>query len=65
MAPNQEAANNPDMSEEICDALFADATELTYQSFDDPTDDHIECVYHRLVANHQWGLGYAGAVTVH
>ena len=65
MAPNFEAAQNSGMSEETYDALFSEAAELAYQSFDDVTDDHIECVYYRLVSNHQWGLGYAGAVTVH
>jgi len=56
---------NPGMSEEICDALFDRAVDLAYKWFGDPTDDHIEAVYHRLVLNHQWGAGDAGAVTVH
>lgn len=57
--------DNAGMSEEIADALFDRAVDLAYKTFDDPTDDHIETVYHRLVLNHQWGVGEAGAVTVH
>lgn len=57
--------DNPGMSEDIADALFEQAVDLAYKSFDDPNDDHIEAVYHRLVLNHQWGAGDVGAVTVH
>ncbi|MGB3290963.1 MAG: hypothetical protein WBA83_16950 [Burkholderiaceae bacterium] len=57
--------HNPGMSEEICNALFERAADLAYDSFDDVTDDHIEAVYHRLMLNHQWGVGEAGVVTVH
>ena len=57
--------HNPGMSEETCNALFDRATDLAYRTFDDVTDDHVETVYHRLLLNHQWGAGEAGAVTVH
>jgi len=53
------------MDEYICDGLFERAVNLAYRSFVDPTDDHIEAIYHRLVLNHQWGAGDAGAVTMH
>lgn len=65
IAPGLEAANNDAMSEETADALFARATDLAYQHFPDATDDHIEHVYLRLIVNHQWGAGEAGAVTAH
>jgi hypothetical protein len=63
--PASEAANNGCMSEETADALFARATDLAYQAFEDATDDHIETIYHRIVFNHRCGAGEAGAVTVH
>lgn len=57
--------DNAGMSEEMHEALFEAAADLAYQSFDEVSDDHIEAVYHRLLMNHQWGAGDAGAVTVH
>jgi len=65
IATGQKAANDGAMSEETCDALFARAADLAYAYFGDATDDHIECVYARLVMNHAIGAGEAGAVTVH
>lgn len=60
------ALQHAPMDEQVADALFERATDLAYQHFgQDTTDDHIEAVYHRLVLNHQWGAGDAGAVTVH
>ncbi|KAA0910660.1 hypothetical protein [Pusillimonas sp. ANT_WB101] len=53
------------LAETTRDALFDQAADLVYQAFADPTDDHIECVYLRLVFNHLGGAGDAGAVTVH
>lgn len=41
------------------------ATELAYQAFNCPTDDHITGIYDRLVWNELHGLGELGAVTVH
>ncbi|WP_395029754.1 hypothetical protein [Alcaligenes aquatilis] len=41
------------------------ATELAYQTFNCPTDDHITGIYDRLVWNERHGLGELGAVTVH
>lgn len=46
-------------------ALRDEAADLAMDAFDDPSDDHIDCIYLRLVNNRAWGLGYAGAVTVH
>ncbi|USY23967.1 hypothetical protein NIZ92_11600 [Alcaligenes sp. 1735tsa3] len=41
------------------------ATELAYQAFNCPTDEHITGIYDRLVWNERHGLGELGAVTVH
>lgn len=41
------------------------ATELAYQVFSCPTDDHITGIYDRLVWNEMRGLGELGAVTLH
>lgn len=41
------------------------ATELAYQVFNCPTDDHITGIYDRLVWNERHGLGELGAVTLH
>lgn len=53
------------MADEIASQLFDEAVDLAYQAFDDPSDDHIQTVFARLALNHDWGLGSAGAVTVH
>ena len=60
------APHHAPMDEQVADALFNRATDLTYQAFgEDTTDDHIECAYQRLVGNWRWGLGGEGVVTVH
>ncbi|MGE8516687.1 MAG: hypothetical protein ACN6OM_08740 [Alcaligenes nematophilus] len=41
------------------------ATELAYQVFNCPTDDHITGIYDRLVWNELRGIGEIGAVTIH
>lgn len=41
------------------------ATELAYETFDTPTDDHIEWVAQRLEWNYFHGLGESGATTLH
>lgn len=41
------------------------ATELAYQAFSSPTDDHITGIYDRLIWNELHGLGEGGATTVH
>ncbi|MCH1881277.1 hypothetical protein MJ863_16950 [Alcaligenes ammonioxydans] len=41
------------------------ATELAYQVFSCPTDDHITGIYDRLVWNERHGLGELGVVTLH
>lgn len=54
------------MDENVADALFNRATDLTYRAFgEDTTDEHIEWAYQRLVGNWRWGLGGEGVVTVH
>lgn len=62
-----EAADNAAMDEQIYVdmALRDEATDLAHQRFKNPSEGHIDCVYLRLVKNQEWGLGYAGAVTVH
>jgi len=60
-----ETAENAGMDEEIYEALFEDAHRLAYRYFREPTDEHIKCVYFRLVKNREWGTGDEGAVTVH
>jgi hypothetical protein len=57
--------DNAGMSEETYEALFDHATDLAYQAFDDPTDEHIVAIYMRLLINHLWGCDDMGAVTVH
>ena len=65
MAPALLTAHNPCMTEDECNALFADAAELAYRYFGWADDEHIECIYHRLLLNYPLGLGYAGALTLH
>ena len=46
------------------EAMFEQAVQLAYETFDDPTDDHITGVYAQLV----WGLTHGvqiDSVTVH
>src|SRR5690606_30252017 len=63
IATSAKLGHHPGMTERSRDALFERATDLAYRAFDDATDDHIEGVYERLLLNHHWGLGDAGAVT--
>ncbi len=46
-------------------AIFDEAADLAYQTFDQPSDGHIECVFMRLLINHVRGEGTAGAITLH
>lgn len=41
------------------------ATELAYQVFSCPTDDHITGIYDRLIWNEQHGLDEVGVTTTH
>lgn len=41
------------------------ATELAYQVFNCPTDDHITGIYDRLIWNEQHGLDEVGVTTTH
>lgn len=41
------------------------ATELAYQVFSSPTDDHITGIYDRLIWNEQHGLDEVGVTTTH
>lgn len=50
------------VNDDTCEMFFDEAVSLAYQHFDEPTDDHIVCVFERLIWN--WG-GSDGAVTVH
>lgn len=62
MSTNSQIAQNTNMNHE---QLFEQAVHLAYGSFDLPTDDHILCIFARLVWNGQRGLENDGAVTVH
>tara|TARA_A100000171_G_scaffold51286_2_gene65162 strand:- start:1034 stop:1195 length:162 start_codon:yes stop_codon:yes gene_type:complete len=53
------------MNEQFCEELFEKAVELAYQSFEEPTDLHVEWVFGRLVFNWRTGAGTAGATTLH
>ena len=57
--------DNGPMTEHQAQTLFDQAVDLAYQAFAEPDDEHILCVYSRLIWNYQRGLGEAGAVTVH
>lgn len=65
---HNEAINNRmeiAMDDQTCELLFDEAVGLAFGAFDEPSEDHVECVYVRLRINHAWGLGDAGATTVH
>lgn len=59
------AADNLAMTEYDADALFDQAVNLAYATFDEPGDEHVTGLYSRLVWNYQRGLGDVGACTVH
>ena len=67
MAGSLQLADNAAMDEQIYVdmALRDEAADLANRAFDDPSDDHIECIHARLAINRLWGLSNAGAVTVH
>ncbi len=58
-------ADNRPMTEHHFQSLFDQAVELAYQAFADPDDEHVMCIYSRLLWNWQRGVGDDGAVTVH
>ncbi|MCI2809361.1 hypothetical protein [Eoetvoesiella caeni] len=58
------AADNLAMTEYDAEALFDQAINLAYETFDDPTDGHITGVYAWLVWCAQRGA-QADCVTVH
>lgn len=53
------------MNQEIRNDLHDEAVDLAFRHFEDPTDEHIECIRARLEYNYWSGLGNEGAVTVH
>lgn len=53
------------MTEQSLDAVLARAVELAYLAFETPDDEHVLCIYHRLILDEQWGGGGQGATTVH
>lgn len=53
------------MNERTKQIIRDQAFDLAYQAFADPDDEHILCVYSRLIWNYQRGLADDGAVTVH
>lgn len=58
-------AHNGPMSEPEHPALFDLAVDLAHQAFAEPDDEHVMCIYSRLLWNWQRGIGDDGAVTVH
>lgn len=40
------------MDKETDEMLYAEAVELAYAAFEDPDDDHVACIYARLVAHY-------------
>lgn len=58
-------SDNGPMTEHQSQALFDLAVDLAYQAFAEPDDEHVMCIYSRLLWNWQRGLGDDGAVTVH
>ena len=53
------------MYEDLLEEVKEEALMLAFSAFEDPSDDHIEGVYQRLLFNYAYGLGSDGAVTVH
>gem|GEM_PF-3512282 len=53
------------LPESVHQDLVTRAEDLAYQAFEDPTNEHIEWIYMRLVLNHLGGSGTDGAVTAH
>lgn len=59
-------AHTARMDEDQKIELMDEAERLAIEVFGQHAErEHIEAVYERLLANHQIGLGWAGAVTVH
>lgn len=53
------------MDEEYMRILRCEAEDLAIMAFDDPSEEHIQVVFCRLLMNREWGLGNEGVVTVH
>ena len=53
------------MYEDLLEEVKEEALMLALAAFEDPSDDHIEGVYQRLLVNYAYGQGADGAVTVH
>ena len=53
------------MFQDLLSEIKEEALMLALSAFDDPSDDHIEGVYERLLFNYAYGLGSDGAVTIH
>lgn len=62
MSTTAAVAHNADMNHH---QLLALAIQLTYDTFPEPSDEHIIAVFHRLAWNWRYGMGTAGAVTLH
>ena len=53
------------MYEDLLEEVKQEALMLALTAFDDPSEDHIDCIYQRLLVNYAHGQGTDGAVTVH
>lgn len=62
-APIHTVAMN--QAHELLSQIYDEAVELAHSAFEDPTMDHVEGVYQRLLLNATWGVGEDGAVTIH
>lgn len=62
MSTTEARADNPGMNH---NQFLNLAIELAYQTFEQPTDEHILAVFHRLAWNWRYGMGAVGATTLH
>lgn len=53
------------MPTETIKKLYELATDLAIMHFDNPTNDHIETIFDRLLINQGYGMGSYGSVTIH
>lgn len=53
------------MFQDLLSEIKEEAVMLALAAFDDPSGDHIDCIYQRLLVNYAYGQGADGAVTVH
>ena len=57
--------NGVTLSHEDMQELYEYATHLARSAFGEPTDDHIDGVFDRLLFNESYGIGPFGVTTLH